>query len=330
MVCGRRDVDLELFDMLRKLATRVEAIELVQDHGRHPDDVDNNEHDSFWDDLHERIDNLEESNFSWHLRIRKKLVWSVKVIMKRRKQIVEVHDDSTKVDEVSFGFHEQMDRSNIEIAQHLVVHNEIVEEENFTYVGKELDVAIIQDDVNDEMDVIGDLSIPFIVDLELHIPFVMDVINLDVSCGKKMDLLSANVVEGFKYAIELDLQDFVVANIDLNLYVTVEILKDMDVITDVDINDAYNFHVVGEMNIFTIFITIMDMSSYVVSDWVCDLDIVVDLVFMYEDDFDNESQIEHCYFQLSLYVDWMNEILIFESMKHRCLIFIFDLFSLMD
>ena len=43
------------------------------------------------------------------------------------------------------------------------------------------------------------------------------------------------------------------------------------------------------MNIHTIFVmdlyvaTNMDLSSYVV-DWVCDLDIVVDLVFMYEDD----------------------------------------------
>ena len=56
------------------------------------------------------------------------------------------------------------------------------------------------------------------------------------------------------------------------------------------------------MNIHTIFVmdlyvaTNMDLSSYVV-DWVCDLDIVVDLVFMYEDDvmddYDDNLQMEH-------------------------------------
>lgn len=47
MVRGRRNVDPELYDMLRKIAARVEAIELAQYHRRHLDDVDNNEYDSF-------------------------------------------------------------------------------------------------------------------------------------------------------------------------------------------------------------------------------------------------------------------------------------------
>ena len=83
MVCRRRDVDPKLLDMVRKLAIGVEAIELAQNCGRHLD-----EYDSFWADLHERIDDLEESNLSWHLMIRKKVVWHVKEIMKRRRQIM--------------------------------------------------------------------------------------------------------------------------------------------------------------------------------------------------------------------------------------------------
>ena len=57
MVQGRRNVDPKLLDMVRKLAARVEAIELVQNHERHLDDDD-----SFWDGLDERIDDVEESN----------------------------------------------------------------------------------------------------------------------------------------------------------------------------------------------------------------------------------------------------------------------------
>ena len=55
---------------------------------------------------------------------------------------MEVHDDFSKMEEVSFGFHEKMDKSNMEIVEHLVVCNEIVEEESFNYVGKELNIVI--------------------------------------------------------------------------------------------------------------------------------------------------------------------------------------------
>ena len=48
------------------------------------------------------------------------------------------------------------------------------------------------------------------------------------------------------------------------------------------------------------------------------------------DDGDDKLQMEHCDFQLILYVDWLDEILIFEWMKHRWLILRFDLFSLME
>lgn len=47
-----------------------------------------------------------------------------------------------------------------------------------------LEVSIIQDDVNDDIDVIEDLY----VDLELHVPAIMDVIDLDVTRDKKMNL----------------------------------------------------------------------------------------------------------------------------------------------
>ena len=50
MVHGRRDADLDLFDMLRQIVGAMEVIELEQNHGRHLDDVDNNlkeKHDSF-------------------------------------------------------------------------------------------------------------------------------------------------------------------------------------------------------------------------------------------------------------------------------------------
>ena len=71
--------------MMRKLAARVEAIELVQNHGRHLHEVESDEYDSFWDDLHERIDDLEKPNLIWHLRIRTKFCWLIKEIMKRRR-----------------------------------------------------------------------------------------------------------------------------------------------------------------------------------------------------------------------------------------------------
>ena len=71
--------------MVRKLVASVEAIELAQNHGRHLHDVGCGEYDSFWDDSHERIDDLEKPFLSWHLRIRKKVHWPVKEIMKRRR-----------------------------------------------------------------------------------------------------------------------------------------------------------------------------------------------------------------------------------------------------
>lgn len=88
MVHGRRVVDPKLFNMLRKIATGVEAIELEKNEGRYLDDVQGNEYDSFWDELHERIDDLEESDLSWNLRIRKNFIGLVKEIMKRRRYIM--------------------------------------------------------------------------------------------------------------------------------------------------------------------------------------------------------------------------------------------------
>ena len=63
--------------MVRKILA---SVELTQNHGRHLD-----EYDSFWDDLHERIDDLEDYNLCWNLRNRKKGFWIVKEIMKRRR-----------------------------------------------------------------------------------------------------------------------------------------------------------------------------------------------------------------------------------------------------
>ena len=85
IVHERRNVDPKLLDMVTKLVARVEAIELVQNHGRQLYEVESVEYDYFWDDLHERIDDLEKHDLSWHLRIRKKVSWLVKEIMKRRR-----------------------------------------------------------------------------------------------------------------------------------------------------------------------------------------------------------------------------------------------------
>lgn len=63
--------------------------------------------------------------------------------MKRRRKIVEIHDDFSKLDVVSFVFHEKIDRPDIKIVRHLVVCNEIAKEESFSYGGKELEVSII-------------------------------------------------------------------------------------------------------------------------------------------------------------------------------------------
>lgn len=214
---------------------------------------------------------------------------------------MEVQDDFSEVDEVSFGFLEHMDRSDMEIAGHLFVHNEIAEEESFTYVGKELDIVIVQDDINVEMDVMVDLYVVDVAHLELYVHYVMDVI--DVACGKKMDLLFGNMVEGFRGVIDVDLHDVVVTDMDLNLYVVGEMLKDTDVVTNVDFHDVVDLYVVGGMNIHVVSFmdlyvsAIMDLNSYVVANGVCDLDIVVDLVFMYEDDVmddgDDKLQMEH-------------------------------------
>ena len=125
-----------------------------------------------------------------------------------------------------------MDRFDMEIARNLIVCNEIVEEESFTYVGKELDV-VIQNDVNVGIDVIEDLSIIVIADVELYVHSIMNDVDLDVACRKKMDLLASNMVEHFRGVIDMDLHD-VVADMDLNLYVAAEMLKDIDVVTNVD------------------------------------------------------------------------------------------------
>lgn len=136
---------------------------------------------------------------------------------------MEMHDDFAKIDEVSFGFYEQMDVSDMRIVGHLVA-----------YVDEKLDIAIVQDDVNVEMDVIEDLAIATIVDMELYVHSAMDVIDLDDACDKKMNFLMGNVVKGFRDVVDVDLHDGVVSNMDLNLFVA-EMLKDMNVATDVDL-----------------------------------------------------------------------------------------------
>ena len=174
----------------------------------------------------------------------------------------------------------------MEIVEHLVVHIEIVEENIFTYVGKELDV-VIQNDVN-----------------------------LDVACGKKMDLLVGNMVESFRGVINVYLHDVVVVDMDMNLHVVVEMLKDMEVTTNVNFDDAIGLRVARRMNMYTIMsmddiglllhildmdsftidlmedsyvmdlyaFIMVDLSLYIFNDRVGDLDIVANLVFMYEDD----------------------------------------------
>ena len=55
---------------------------------------------------------------------------------------MEVHDDFSRMEEVSFNFYEQRDRSDVEIVENLVVRNEVAKEESFDYFGKDLDVVI--------------------------------------------------------------------------------------------------------------------------------------------------------------------------------------------
>ena len=85
MVQGSKNVNPELLDMVRKLAARVEAIELVQNCERHLHEVESDEYDYFWDDLHEIIDDLEKPNLSLCLWITKNIFWPIKEIMKRRR-----------------------------------------------------------------------------------------------------------------------------------------------------------------------------------------------------------------------------------------------------
>lgn len=84
----------------------------------------------------------------------------------------------------------------------------------------------------------------------------------------------------------MDLHDVVVIDMDLNLYVAAEILKDTYVATDVDFDvpsvDSFTIILVEDLYALDVS-TIMDLMSHDVSDRVCDLDIVVDLVFMYKD-----------------------------------------------
>lgn len=198
---------------------------------------------------------LEEFDMSWHLRIRKKVFWPVKEIMKRRRHIVEVHDDFAEVDVVFFGFHQKVDRFDMEIVEHIVVYNEIAKEESVTYVGREFDF-FIQNDVNIEMNVIEDLSITVIPNLELYVHPIMNVVNLDVSCGKKMDFLTGNMVEGFRDVIDVELHDDVLVDVDLNLYVAAKMQKDTTIVTNVDFDDIVDLYVAGGMNIH---VSIMDL-----------------------------------------------------------------------
>ena len=101
------------------------------------------------------------------------------------------------------------------------------------------------------MDVIEDLSIVVIANLELPDHPVMNDVDLDVACGKKIKLLTRNMVEGFRGVIDMDLHDVVISDMDLNLYVVSKVLKDMEVITNVDFDDAADLHVAGRMNIYS-------------------------------------------------------------------------------
>lgn len=128
--------------------------------------------DPFWDEFNKRIDDWEQSCLSWHLRIRKKVVWLVRKIVQRRRQIVEAHDD----EEVPFGFHEQMDESDMEIAEQLVVDNEIADGEVEEYLHTNEDLELL---------------VTIVVDLGLHVVYVT---NLNVARDKKMNLIVADTI----------------------------------------------------------------------------------------------------------------------------------------
>ena len=100
------------------------------------------------------------------------------------------------------------------------------------------------------MDVIEDLFVVVIADLELYVHSIMNDVDLDIACSKKMDLLSGNMVEGFRGVIDVDWHHVVIVDMDLNLDVATEIVKDMEVSTNVDFDDAIDLHVARRMNIY--------------------------------------------------------------------------------
>ena len=52
-----------------------------------------------------------------------------------------MHDDFIEVDEVCVGFHEKMDGSDMGIIEHLIVDNEITDDESFSFVNDELHIV---------------------------------------------------------------------------------------------------------------------------------------------------------------------------------------------
>lgn len=126
---------------------------------------------SLTDQVKEGIVEFHKDLWSWSLSIQKRVVWLVKKIVQRRRHFVikeEVKDDFTKAEEDSC-FHDQLNGSDMQIAEHLIMDDEIVDRENShmdVSNNVQLDVAGVDSLV---ANVAKDLHVALIVDLGLHV-----------------------------------------------------------------------------------------------------------------------------------------------------------------
>ena len=85
-----------------------------------------------------------------------------------------MHDDFAEVDDVSFNFLEKMDRSDMEIAEHLIMDNKILNESSTC--------------VDGELHIVADVNMV----LDSHVAFYM--VGDSLAAHMYMDLLMADMV----------------------------------------------------------------------------------------------------------------------------------------
>lgn len=328
-------MDLEIFDVLRQIVAGVEVIE--QNHGRHLNDVDSklkDKHDSFWDDLHERIDDLEQLDLSWNPRIIKKVKWSVKKIVQKRRQIAEINEGFAEIGNVSFCFPRKMDRSDIEVVEYLIEVGEIAgcEEVEDLQLHTVMDLGLCVENsidgyvVHDKEMNFGNAVVGFrdIVDMDLH--YVADM-HEDIHTITTMGMNVPTDIELSFHVVDLIIPDVikdldalhdenedVISDviIDLNSYIVAEIMEDMDDATDLDFmmeDMTEDLHLSFIMD-FGLHVT--DLDSKIHDNVMASCDQSQRLLVMSYIQFIPENE-----------YDWLDTILIFEWIKRRWLIYRF-------